>query len=226
MRNASSCPTLAKFFVPRVRAKEPRPKTGASVGVELRAQPSKLHSARALRKVNVAQATGRPGALLPSPVSPPTHPREGLSGVDVDPAPGSQGLSQPPPSRRALSASRCSAGCRRRAEPARRAVLGWKMRCARGPPPRRARRFSTADSGQPRAPAASPGGPRPTRAPGPLPPGSGHPAGQRRALEEGPARAAKAQLSLLKRTGVVGNRTRHPGRYLGPIKVGGGWPLV
>lgn len=66
----------------------------------------------------------------------------------------------------------------------------------------------------------------PPRAPGPLPPGSRHPAGQRRALVEGPARAAKAQLSLLKRTGVVGNRTRHPGRYLGPIKVGGGWPLA
>lgn len=92
-------------------------------------------------------------------------------------------------------------------------MLGLKMRCAGGPPPRRARRFSTADSGQSRAGAASPGGYK-------------HPAGQRRALPEGRARAAKPQLGLLKRVRVVGNRTRHPGRYLGPIKAGGGWPLA
>lgn len=86
----------------------------------------------------------------------------------MDLAPGSRGLSQLSPSRRALCASRCSAGCCQ-AEPARRAVLGLELRCAGGPPPRRARRFSTADRGQSRAGAASPGGYR-------------HPAGQRRAL--------------------------------------------
>lgn len=84
----------------------------------------------------------------------------------MDPAPGPRGLRQPPPSRHTLSASGCCAGCSLR-EPARRAALGSEMRCAGGPPPRRARRFSTTDSGQPRARAASPGGPRPTRAQAP-----------------------------------------------------------
>lgn len=62
-------------------------------------------------------------------------------------------LPPPPPSRRcALSPSRCSAGCHCRAKPGRRrAVPGLGVCCpaARGPPPRRGRPFSTADSGQP-----------------------------------------------------------------------------
>lgn len=48
-------------------------------------------------------------------------------------------------------------------------------------------------------------------------PGSRLPAGQRLAPLEGRVKAAKAQLSLLKRIGVVGNPTLHLGRYLGPI---------
>ena len=75
--------------------------------------------------------------------------------MEVGPAPRLRGLSQlplPPPSRRcALSPSRCSAGCHRRAKPRRRAVLGLGVCCPTdpGPPPLRGRPFSTADSGQP-----------------------------------------------------------------------------
>lgn len=77
--------------------------------------------------------------------------------MEVGPAPRLRGLSQlplplPPPSRRrALSPSRCSAGSHRRAKPRRRAVPGLGVCCPAdpGPPPRRGRPFSTADSGQP-----------------------------------------------------------------------------
>lgn len=70
----------------------------------------------------------------------------------MGPAPRLRGCLQlppPPPSRRcALSPSRCSAG---RAKRGRRAVPGLGVCCpaAPGPPPRRGRPFSTADSGQP-----------------------------------------------------------------------------
>lgn len=143
----------------------------------------------------------------------------------MDPAPGSQGLSQPPPSRRALSASRCRASCCR-AEPARRAVLGSKMRCAGGPPPRRARRFSTADSGQPRAPAASPGGPRPTRAPGPCR-GDPVPGWTKASSGGGTCKGGESATQPLK----AHRRGREPDPaprafYLGPIKAKVGWPLA
>lgn len=94
---------------------------------------------------------------MPAP-SAPTHPRKGLPGVEVGLAPRLRGLLQPlppppPPSRRrALSPSRCSAGCHRRANPGRRRAvpgLGVCYPAAPGPPPRRGRPFSTADSGQP-----------------------------------------------------------------------------
>lgn len=49
--------------------------------------------------------------------------------------------------------------------------------------------------------------------------GSRFPAGQRLAPLEGRAKEAKAQLSLLKRIGVVGNPTLQLGRYLGPIMI-------
>lgn len=91
----------------------------------------------------------------PAPLA-PTHPRDGLPGVEMGPAPRLRGLLQlpppPPPSRRrALSPSRCSAGCHCRAKPGRRAVPGLGVCCpaAPGPPPRGGRPFSTADSGQP-----------------------------------------------------------------------------
>lgn len=94
----------------------------------------------------------------------PTHPRKGLPGVEVGLAPRLWGLLQlpppPPPSRRrALSPSRCSAGCHRRAKPGRRTAvpgLGVCYPAAPGPPPRRGRPFSTADSGQPKRSECSP----------------------------------------------------------------------
>lgn len=99
-----------------------------------------------------------PGPIRPIPaLSAPTHPREGLLGVEVGLAPRLRGLLQllPPPPLfrcRALSPSRCSAGFHRRAEHGRRrAVPGLGVCCpaAPGPPPRRGRLFSTADSSQP-----------------------------------------------------------------------------
>ena len=97
-----------------------------------------------------------PGPIHPIPaLSAPTHPREGLLGVEVGLAPRLRGLLQllPPPlfRCRALSPSRCSAGFYRRAKNGRRrAVPGLGVCCpaAPGPPPRRGRLFSTADSGQ------------------------------------------------------------------------------
>lgn len=97
-------------------------------------------------------------------------------------------------------------------------MLGSEMRRAGGPPPRRSHRFSTADSGQPPPHASGLARrPAPHLNPRSLLPGSRHPAGQRLAPLEGRAKAAKTQLSLLKRISVVGNPTGHLGRYLGPI---------
>lgn len=112
------------------------------------------------RKFLKPKRSHAPGPGSPNGAPPaPTHPREGVPGVEVGPAPRLRGLLQlplpppPPPSRRhALSPSRCSAGCHRRAKPGRRrAVPGLGVCCpaAPGPPPRRGRPFSTANSGQP-----------------------------------------------------------------------------
>lgn len=86
-----------------------------------------------------------PGPILPNPALPATtHPRDGLLGVEVGPAPRLRGPLQlpplPPSRRRTLSPFRCSAGCHRRAKPERRrAVPGLGVCCP----------FSTTDSGQP-----------------------------------------------------------------------------
>lgn len=133
-----------------------------------RSEPSALEDAQDEGSKKFTTGKGKPrrshtpGSISPNPaLSAPTHPREGLPGVNVGPAPRLRGLLQlplpppPPPSRRcALSPFRCSAGCHRRAEPGRRrAVPGLGVRCpaAPGPPPCRGRPFSTADSGQPAA---------------------------------------------------------------------------
>lgn len=86
-----------------------------------------------------------PGPILPNPaLAAPTHPRDGLLGVEVSPAPRLRGplqLPPVPPSRcRTLSPSRCNAGCHRRAKPERRRAVPGLGVCYL---------FSTADSGQP-----------------------------------------------------------------------------